>query len=184
IARQVPFAEGKAFGAAGPYERLVGTANFAVDPAETRLAGIVDLDLAPRNEAGLVEFSADVDIIKPVDPARGNRRLLYEVSNRGNRSLLNVFNGGRPTSDPTTEEHAGNGFLLERGYTLMWSGWQGELVPGRGAVTASLPEARQDGQPLRGRVRQEFVVDREGVVSMPLSGAPNLASYPAIDPAS
>lgn len=181
IERRFPFAEGKSFGETGAYERLTGKAYYAIDPTEPRLAGIVDLDLAPRNADGLVEFDGDLDIIKPVDLARGNRRLLYEVSNRGNRSLLSALNSGAPGNNPETAEHAGNGFLFERGYTLLWSGWQGEMLPGGGLITARIPEARLNGQPLRGRVRQEFVVDRPGIRSMPVSGAPNVAGYPVLD---
>ena len=85
ITKRIEFADGMSFGDAGPYERLVGTAHYAVDPDEPRLQHIVDLDLAPRNADGLVEFSGDLDILKPVDVSKGNKRLLYEVSNRGNR---------------------------------------------------------------------------------------------------
>src|SRR5262245_53832049 len=67
-----PFAAGQSFGDAGPYERLLGVARFAVDPAHPRNKAIVDLDKAPRNARGLVEFTADVFILKPIDPARGN----------------------------------------------------------------------------------------------------------------
>ena len=52
---------------------------------------------------GLVEFSATLDIVKPVDIDKGNRRVLYEFSNRGNRGLAG-FNYGRGTdmSSPST----------------------------------------------------------------------------------
>lgn len=183
IERRLEFAGGKAFGSTGPYERLIGKAFYAIDPSEPRLAAIVDLDLVPRNADGLVEFDVDLDIIKPVDITRGNLRLLYEVNNRGNRSLLSAFNSGAPSNNPETLDHAGNGFLLEHGYSLVWSGWQGEMLPGGGLLTARLPEARKDGQPLRGRIRQEFVVDRPGIFSMPVSGAPNVAGYPVLNPA-
>jgi hypothetical protein len=94
IQRREPFAGGVSFGETGPYERLSGNVHFAIDPAEPGLPSIVDLDLAPRNAAGLVEFSATLDIVKPVDVVRGRRRVLYEFSNRGNRGLLG-FNYGR-----------------------------------------------------------------------------------------
>jgi hypothetical protein len=54
IERREPFAGGVSFGDTGPYERLLGNAHFAIDPAEAGLPSIVDLDLAPRNAAGLV----------------------------------------------------------------------------------------------------------------------------------
>ena len=111
ITRRISFADGMPFGDSGPYERLVGTASYAVDPNEPRLQDIVDLDLAPRNAQGLVEFSGDLDILKPVDISKGNKRLFYEVSNRGNRSALRSFNDAEPSADPTTAAHAGNGYL-------------------------------------------------------------------------
>ncbi|PYR42029.1 MAG: hypothetical protein DMF93_06990, partial [Acidobacteria bacterium] len=83
IERREVVLHGREFGAAGPYEKLVGKVDFGVDPDLPRNAMIVDLTLAPRNARGEVEASADFYMLKPVDPARGNRRLLYEVGNRG-----------------------------------------------------------------------------------------------------
>ena len=71
IERREPFAGGSSFGDTGPYERLYGKAHFAIDPDEKGLPSIVDLDLAPRNAQGLVEFAATLDIIKPVELSRG-----------------------------------------------------------------------------------------------------------------
>src|SRR5258705_11557624 len=70
-----PFAGGKSFGKVGPYDRLVGVARFAVDPAHARNRDIVDLSLAPRNGRGLVEFASDVCILLPRDPSKGNGAL-------------------------------------------------------------------------------------------------------------
>src|SRR5690242_20447482 len=90
-----PFAAGRSFGTTGAYERLLGKALFAIDPDEPDLPFICDLDLAPRNGDGLVEFSATVDIVKPVDPSKGNRRVLYEFSNRGGRGVITGLNYGK-----------------------------------------------------------------------------------------
>src|SRR5262244_4644405 len=81
IERREVVLNGRAFGAAGPYEKLVGKVDFGVDPNAPRNQTIVDLKLAPRNAAGEVEASADFYMLKPVDPARGNGRLFYEVGN-------------------------------------------------------------------------------------------------------
>jgi hypothetical protein len=86
--QRTEFASGASFGDTGPYERLQGKVAFAIDPEESGLPFIVDLDLAPRNAAGLVEFQADIDLLKPVDLERGNKRLLFDVANRGNRVVL------------------------------------------------------------------------------------------------
>src|ERR1700693_2654851 len=83
---------GKSFGAAGPYERLIGKAYFAVDPANPANRIISDIDKAPRNEKGLVEFSADLYVLKPRDPAWSNGSVLFEVSNRGGKGMLGMVN--------------------------------------------------------------------------------------------
>jgi hypothetical protein len=181
INRRVGITEGFAFGNAGAYERLVGTVSFALNPGEAANGNIVDLALAPRNAKGLVEFTADVDILKPVDLAKGNQRLLYDVNNRGNKTALGAFNDAPVDNDPTTIAGAGNGYLMHQGYTVVWSGWQGDLLPGDGLLATELPEALENGKRMRGTVRQEFISETEGVVSMPLSGAANIRSYEAID---
>ena len=181
IERQVSFAEGAPFGDTGPYERLTGSALFELDPNDPANANVVDLALAPRNANGAVEFRADLDILKPVDLARGNGCLLYDVNNRGNKTALRAFNDSPPDNDPLTMVAAGNGFLMRQGFTIIWSGWQGDLVAGDGLLTTDLPEALEDGKPVRGKVRQEFIAEQEGVLWMPLSGAPSIRSYPALD---
>ena len=70
---------GKAFGATGPYEKVAGTIHFAIDPKNSANQIITDIDKAPKNAAGKVEFSSDFYLIKPKDPSRGNGTVLYEV---------------------------------------------------------------------------------------------------------
>jgi hypothetical protein len=122
VERRAPIAGGMVFGDTGPYEWLAGKVYYAIDPNEAGLPHICDLDLAPRNRDGLVEFAATVDIVKPVDLQRGNRRLLYEFSNRGGRAAIAAFNYGKGR-DLSNPESAGDGFLMRLGYTVMWSGW-------------------------------------------------------------
>ena len=153
--RTEPFAGGASFDKTGAYERLLGQVNFAIDPDEKSLPRIVDLDLAPRNAEGLVEFSGTLDIVKPIELARSNRRILYEFSNRGNRGAITGLNYGRG-ADMTSLDYAGDGFLMRQGYTVIWSGWQGDLIDRGTNIVARLPFALSNGQPLRGRVRQEF----------------------------
>ena len=95
IVERGAFADGHEFGATGTYERVRGRAHFAVDPTAAAQAGIVDIDKAQRNAASLVEFTADVFILKPLDPARGNRRLFFGYGNRGNKRELQFFNDAR-----------------------------------------------------------------------------------------
>jgi Alpha/beta hydrolase domain len=177
---KTPFAGGVSFGNTGPYERLLGTASFAIDPNEKDLPFIVDLNLAPRNLEGMVEFKTVLDIVKPTDLGRGNRRLLFDFSNRGGRGAFTRLNdGGGP--DLSKQSYAGNGFLNRLGYTVVSAGWQGDLVYNGSNVVAFLPEAREDGRPLRGKVRQEFISDKPGVLSMPVSGNANVQCYPVLN---
>jgi len=184
VERRAPVAGGMAFGDTGPYEWLAGKAYYAIDPNEQGLPYICDLDLAPRNRDGLVEFAATVDIVKPVDLRRGNRRLLYEFSNRGGRAAIAAFNYGKGR-DLSNPESAGDGFLMRLGYTVMWSGWQGDLIDRGTNVVAYLPEAQQNGRPLRGKVRQEFSTIQPGVLSLGVSagaeGGENVQPYPVLD---
>src|ERR1022692_4275241 len=79
------------------YERVVGKIHFAVDPKLAANRMITDIDLAPRNPQGLVEFTADLYMLKPADPAKGNGTALLEISNRGGKGATNMFGlGGRP----------------------------------------------------------------------------------------
>jgi len=133
IATRTPVLNNKPFGAAGPYEKLSGKAFYSLDPAAAPNKAIVDLDKAPRDSSGHVLFSADVMILRPVDPAHSNGVALFEVVNRGNKSLLGRFNHGTAAADPVTEADFGDGFLLRQGYTLIFLGWQFD-VPRRPGV--------------------------------------------------
>ena len=132
------FADDHAFDEAGTYERLTGRARFAVDPDAPAQAGIVDLGKAPRNREGLVEFAADLCILQPADPARGNRRLFFDYGNRGNKRAVQYFCDCAGLQRPADAEHAGNGYLFRRGYTVVWGAWQGDLLPGDGRMTMDL----------------------------------------------
>ena len=149
---------GRSFGTAGPYEKLSGTIYFAVDPRNGANQIIADIDKAPKNADGRVEFSSTFYLIKPKDPSRGNGTLLYEVSNRGGKAMIGFFNRGVSSLDPQTVEQFGDGFLLEQGFTLLWVGWQFDPPLRDGLVRVSAPIAREaDGRSIRGVVRSDFV---------------------------
>jgi hypothetical protein len=120
-----------------------------------------------------------IDLVKPVDMSKSNRKLLFDFSNRGGRGAFTRLNDGG--GDYGKAGAAGNGFLNKEGYTVVTAGWQGDLVYTGSNVVAFVPEARHNGQPLRGKVRQEFISDRKGVLSMPVSGAANIQCYPVLD---
>jgi len=148
---------GKSFGLAGPYEKVVGKVYFTVDPNNPHNKIIVDLDKAPRDAHGLVEFSADLYILKPKDLSRGNGAALFEIANRGGKSLLRFFNHARNSLDPSTEAEMGDSFLMEHGFTLVWVGWQFDVPPGVGQVRLYAPVATDNGKSITGLVRSDFV---------------------------
>jgi Alpha/beta hydrolase domain len=158
LIERAPFAGGASFGAAGSYERIAGRLHFAIDPENPANAAIVDLGLAPRDARSLVTFAADFTLLRPADPGRGNHRLLYEVNNRGSLGALAFFNDARWGNRPETLGDAGNGFLLREGYTLLWSGWNWDVLPGDDRLQIELPVASAGGAPITGPVAAEFVV--------------------------
>src|SRR5438128_12125802 len=176
---------GRAFGLAGVYERIVGRVYFAVSPENVHNRQIVDLDTAPRNAQGEVEFSADLYLYKPKDMNKGNGAVLFEVSNRGGRGILRLVQGGN-CSDANGE--FGDGFLLREGYTIAWLGWQSDLAEEGQKVRLSAPVARDaGGKEIRGLVRSDFTPSQK-VDDMPLGhimlGPSGGKGYPVDDPAS
>jgi hypothetical protein len=155
IERREVILAGRAFGAAGPYEKLVGKVDFALDPRKPQNKGIVDLELAPQNGRGEVEFSADFYLLKPVDPRRGNGRLFYEAGNRGTKRILPVFQNAAGSADPASAQEFGNGALMEQGFSLLWLGWQWDVPAGR--MRMDMPIATDHGKAITGIVRGNFI---------------------------
>ena len=176
IERREPFAEGESFGDVGPYEIIAGRVFYAVDPKLPQNEPIVDLKLAPRNESGRVEFSADLFILAPLNPAKGNGALLYDVNNRGNKLALRFFNDSPGGNNPKS---AGNGFLMRHGFTVVWSGWIGELLEGDNRLRLAAPLAREDDgkRKITGIVRYEIAIDSD-TNRVPINGANHGAYRP------
>ncbi len=145
---------GRAFGLAGAYEKLTGKVCFAVDPTNPNNRIIADIDKAPRNAQGKVEFSSDLYVLRPRQPERSNGVVLYEVSNRGGKGMLGFFNRAAFSLDPASEAELGDAFLLRQGYTLVWLGWQWDLPQRPGLMRLYAPAARG----IKGLVRSEFVI--------------------------
>ena len=176
-----PFASGHAFADAGPYERLTGRVLFAVDPLAPAQADVVDIDKAPRDSDGRVCFEADVMILRPL--GGGNRRVFFDYGNRGHKRALQFFNDAPHSNDPLTLDHAGNGYLMRRGYAVAFLAWEGDILPGDGRMVLDVPVATDNGQPITGRIRSEIIVDAPWTASMPLSGRVAAWSYPAVSKA-
>ncbi len=158
---ETPVFGGAEFGAVGAYERLHGTAFCELDPAHALNGGIVNLDKAPRNARGCVEYQVDFRILKPIYLDRGNGWLLYDVPNRGNQPVMARLNGAPEGGHPQT---AGSGFLMRHGFTVVWSAWQGDVPPGADRLVARFPIATGADGPLTGMVREEFIAEATGLL--------------------
>ncbi len=176
---------GRAWGDVGAYEELRGTLRFAVDPEHDSNARITDVELAPRNADGLVEFSADASIILPVDRGKASGRMLLDIVNRGNRLVLrNLNEAPRMAIDESTPVDApislGNGFLMEQGYVVVACGWQVDAPPIPALIKMEGPDAvTPDGGPVIDRVYCQLqpAVD---TLNLQLSDR-NHKPYPAFD---
>ncbi len=157
ILRTEPFAGGEAFENTGAYQKVVGRFHGELDPAAPLNAVIVDLDKAPRNARGQVEYSADFYILRPADLAKGNGALLYDVNNRGNKRALIQFNSAAASNDPATPADAGNGFLMRQGFSIVWSGWIPGLPAADGNLRIEVPTAATAAGPIEQTVWDEFL---------------------------
>src|SRR5216684_1689978 len=149
-------ADGKSWGQAGPYERLDGTVYIEVDPRDPLNAVIVNLDKAPKTPKGMVGFSAPFYILKPLEMARGNRKIFYGVNNRGNKieyAWRTMLPPGTNNNNPLTEADFGDALLMRLGYTYVDAGWQGNVAPGNSRLVPNLPVAVQpDGRPIVAKI--------------------------------
>src|SRR5947209_4235493 len=151
---------GKTFGTVGAYERISGHVVGEVDPNDRRNAIIVDIGLAPKNPNGTVSYSTDFQILRPIDRAKGNRRMLYEITNRGRTNALEMLNDSPTGNDVDASGEAGNGFLMRQGYVLLESGWD-VPAPGGKSFAVTVPVAKNpDGSPITGPSTEEFVIDK------------------------
>jgi len=161
----------------GQYEKIVGKAHGEVNPHDRQNRVIVDVEFAPRNARGNVEYSFDFYILKPIDLRKGARKMMYEPPNRGGKTwaaLGRVTAGDDPGSitDPAV---LANAFLMPRGYTMVWSGW--DMAAGKDNsnfnTTITLPIAKNpDGTSITGPA-YEYIVT---------SGSSFTLNYPAANP--
>ena len=173
-------ADGKNFDDIGAYEYLKGWVYYTIDPKSPLPTKIVDLENAPKNRNGRVEYSSQIHILRPTDSTKSNRRLLFDYGNRGNKRVIQYFNDAASSNNPTSLEQCGNGFLFRRGYSIVWVAWQGDLLPGDGRMIMRLPVATNNGDPITGKVRTEFIASKEGETTFPLSGWTSTRSHPSI----
>jgi hypothetical protein len=155
----------------GAYERMAGKVYFAVDPKLPANRAIADIDLAPRNAAGLVEFSADLLILRPKDAAKSNGTAFLEIANRGSQPFFGALNIGAGRSG-RTEQNLGDRFMLDQGFTLVWVGWQFDVNAGPNSVKLYAPALAS----VTGKVRTEILVNQKSTAQA--------LPYPAANPAS
>lgn len=152
-------ADGKSFGLVGPYVRISGRLHYAIDPASEFNAAVHDLARAPIDSRGLVPYSGDFVLLMPLNPERGNGRLIYDVTNRGNMVALSRFNNATGRTSARSDADVGNGFLMEQGYALLWTGWNWDVVPNGRNLTIDLPTAiEEDGKAITGMVLGEIAL--------------------------
>jgi hypothetical protein len=160
-ATESPTFGGKSFGAVGQYERICGQIVGEVDPNDLVNAVIVDIGLAPKNANGTVTYSTDFQILRPIDRTKGNKRLIYEITNRGRTNVLETLNDSKTGNDTTTSGDAGNGFLMRQGYIVLESGWDFSAPRNGKLFTATVPVAKNpDGSSITGPNTEEFVIDK------------------------
>ena len=159
IIERQPFAGGAKFGSVGSYERIRGRVHFVVNPRDTANARIVDLSRARTDNRGLVTFSGDFLLLTPRNSERANRRLLYEVGNRGNLGMLSFFNDAPQNNRPMDKTDAGNGYLFRNGYSMLWTAWNWDVTDGDGRLQIDLPIARENKKVIFGQVSAEITVN-------------------------
>jgi hypothetical protein len=205
IVEREPFAGGMSFGDVGPYEVIRGRLHFSIDPDHPRNRAIVDLHFArqgrlredistivdgqlvekfgddPRNSMGEVQFKGDFVLLKPLDLSKGNHRLLYDVNNRGNLLMLSYYNKASGSNRPRTAQHAGDGWLMKQGYSLLWSAWNWDVEKvGQSPLRINLPiVVEQDGSPMTGRVNAELEVQSRDDVTVQRIAWGGSRCYPA-----
>ena len=134
------------------YEQCTGTAVLALEPGSEANQVIVDLDRAARDHDGLVRFETDVVLLR----APHHSDLLHVVANRGMVTTL-PYGVGLPMAEASGSIDPGDEWVLTRGLSVLWVGWQWDVDRRPGAVGLEAPEARaDDGGPLCGQARLGF----------------------------
>jgi hypothetical protein len=147
-----PVFSGASFGAVGAYEILSGKAYGTLDPRAPANAGLTNLRYVPLNAEGLINYSMDIAILRPVNAGAGNGRIFFEIINRGGPQSFGILNKGSLTNP-------GNGFLMKQGYAIVLSGWQPEANPATAAYKAYFPIATKGTQPITETVMEVYVPD-------------------------
>ena len=173
---------GKSFGDVGQYREIKGIAKFILDPKDEYNKKITDIENISTNNQGLVEFSSDIHIMLPLDSSKSNKKIIYDVNNRGNKVMLSQFNSasrGVMVAGVAPEDDIGNEFLMLEGYTLVWCGWSHDAPPINGKLRLFSSEIAKDGEPIKGKIYSQFQPMKD-VDQIMLSDRMH-TPYPAVD---
>ncbi|RLD66417.1 MAG: hypothetical protein DRI95_06750, partial [Bacteroidetes bacterium] len=172
---------GKEFGQYGAYEYIKGTVWFEIDPFNLRNSAITDIEYAPLNGQSMIVFSADFEVLQPIDLSKSSGIALVEVSNRGGKFSLNYFNRATKRGiSPDDPECFGDGLLMRNGLTIIWIGWQWDVPQSNKLLNISLPIAKMpNGKEISGLVRSDWMV-KQTVNTLKL-GHRNQIGYPVSD---
>jgi hypothetical protein len=173
-----PYEGGRPWGKTGPYEWVEATATFATDPTRPDHSRIVDLDLAPREPDGTVRFESDVRLLRPAD-GEGNGRLLVVIPNRGRLGGVPFSIGGATGFAPAETPLPGDGFVLDRGWTVAWCGWQWDVPGDPGLIGFRAPEVAVEPGSIRLEWRLDNVAPTHALSDS--SALFSFASYPTAD---
>src|SRR5246500_1488262 len=180
IASRQDVLNGKTFGEAGSYERIIGRIYFSLPVANPHNQRIVDLNNAVNLKNGEVEFSANFMALRPKDAKKGNGSLLLEVPNRGHSRIVAVVDGG----DWDAARDPGDAWLLRNGFTVVSLGWQWDAY-GDDALRLDAPIATENGKTITGLLRGDFMLTKEAP-EVPLGhlilGAIGGSEYPVAAP--
>jgi hypothetical protein len=172
--------DGRPFGDAGPYERILGRAYFSVPIANAHNRAIVDIDKAVNLKDGEVEFSADFIAVRPKDTQKGNGSMLLEVPNRGRSRIISLIDGG----NWDLSNDAGDAWLLRNGFTIVSLGWQWDAA-GDDALKLYAPIAKDNGKTIIGLLRGDLTPSKE-MEEIPLghliTGSIGGSEYPVANP--
>jgi hypothetical protein len=140
-----------------PYERVSGKFYGELDPADPKNALITDIQFAPRNARGKVEYVGTFSLMKPIDLSKASGVLMYSVVNRGN----------------------GAASASSEGHISLVSGWQGDVVPTGTNQTIQVPRAKNpDGSSITGPLVIRLF-DQSGATAALNIPRSTLSPYPA-----
>jgi Alpha/beta hydrolase domain len=184
---QSPTFVGASFGSVGQYELIQGTITGEVDPSNPQNAVIVDIQNAPRNAQGMVTYSADFQIFRPINLSNGNHRVIYDLPNRGSTLGLSTYNNGTAndrswcTSGLPANFTVGDGFLMNEGFSVVDIAWDITVTPSGSSTSPSFGvtfpiASNRHGSSITGPSTDEFVIDFSA------TAATEPLSYPAATP--